>query len=317
MVPVVPQHPGDFEELRTDLTTIGCEELLYRVWDLQDARMLAELVGGDMEPAFRSSFIRAKYKHWTREHWRMTYGFPDTTNDLEPANKGDSSWVKERFSHISDKDGFKVEDCKTPREQRLLQFLVPIFSPDKPTTITITLAKGIYSALYYKKKINWGFVVQRNVNREASKIGGTKGCPIAPFLYHLYAKHGCLTDREKARLETQPVPVERSPAKKKAARPGGERNRARRVQEEEEEEEDAGGQGDRSESEEREMAHPEEREGADRTDREDRVDQGESSRARTRGQLQKGKRKKIHPERGGGRGRRRRHPGESALPGRR
>ncbi len=40
-----------------------------------------------------------------------------------------------------------------PREKRLLQFLVPILSPDKPTTITIKLAKGIYSALHYKKTI--------------------------------------------------------------------------------------------------------------------------------------------------------------------
>jgi hypothetical protein len=94
----------------------------------------------------------------------MTYGFPDTTNDLEPVQKGDSSWVKERFFWMSDKDGFKVEDCKTPREQRLLQFLVPIFSPDKPTTITIKLAKGIYSALHYNKTIKWGILVQEIVD---------------------------------------------------------------------------------------------------------------------------------------------------------
>jgi hypothetical protein len=31
VVLIVAQHPGDFEELLTDLTTIGCEELLHWV----------------------------------------------------------------------------------------------------------------------------------------------------------------------------------------------------------------------------------------------------------------------------------------------
>ncbi len=57
VVPAVPQYPGDVEELLTDLKTIGCEGLLHRVWDLQDAKMLAEILGRAMEPALRSSFI--------------------------------------------------------------------------------------------------------------------------------------------------------------------------------------------------------------------------------------------------------------------
>jgi hypothetical protein len=146
---------------------MGCKELLYRTWDIQDTGILGELVGRPMAPAFRTSYIRGKYKHWTREHWRATYSFPDSTTTLEAGEKGDSGWVKDRFTRLSDKDGFKVEHCKTPREKRLLQFLVPIFSPDKPTTITIKLAKGIYSALHYKKTIRWGIVVQELVKHDA------------------------------------------------------------------------------------------------------------------------------------------------------
>jgi hypothetical protein len=67
VLPAIPTHVGDFEELITDLKTIGCSGLFGRVWDVQDADMLAEIGGGAMEPAFRSS-IRAKYGNWTREH---------------------------------------------------------------------------------------------------------------------------------------------------------------------------------------------------------------------------------------------------------
>jgi hypothetical protein len=131
VVPVVPQHPGDFEMLRKDLATMKCEELLYRNWDIQDSGMLAEVVGKAVPLAFWESYIRGKRKHWTRNHWCRTYNFPDSEYGLESGQKGDSNWVKERFSQLSEKDGFKVEHCQTPREKRLLQFLVPILSPDK------------------------------------------------------------------------------------------------------------------------------------------------------------------------------------------
>ena len=63
-------------------------------------------------------------------------------------------------------------------------------------------------------------MIQEIVNREAMKIGGAKGCPIAPFLYHLYDKHGCLTDREKAKLEKPTLPpADRSPGKARKLRP--------------------------------------------------------------------------------------------------
>ena len=50
--------------------------------------MLAELVGGPVAPAFRTSYIRGKSKNWTREHWRMTYGFPDSTKRTRGRREG-------------------------------------------------------------------------------------------------------------------------------------------------------------------------------------------------------------------------------------
>ena len=124
---------------------------------------------------------------------------------FDKKGQGDSDWVKDRFTSLSEKDGFRVEDCRIGREKRLLQFLVPIFSPDKPTTIVIKLAKCIYSALLHGKKVGWGIIVQEMAKKEALKIGGAKGCPLTPFLYHLYSHHRCLTDREKVRLEKRPA----------------------------------------------------------------------------------------------------------------
>ena len=220
IVPDIPQHSEDFDELLKDLEKMGCLGLFGKVWDVQDARMLEEIEGGAMEDAFRTT-IRAKYGNWTREMWRAVYDFPDTNEDLEPGSKGDTDWVKARFIYLSDHDGFKVADCMYPREQRLLQYVVPILNPEKPTTLTVTLARGIFSALLRKKKINWAYLVHKNTQKWARNLDNKKGCPLAPFLYHLYEKEGCITEEEKKRLEIPPIPGLRSPAKKKMALPGG------------------------------------------------------------------------------------------------
>jgi hypothetical protein len=106
--------------------------------------------------------------------------------------------MKERFSQlISEKNGFRVQDCIDDRERRLLRFLVPILSPDKPHSCTIKLMKAIYEAYFNYRKIGWGLIVEEFVIREARKLGNKKGCPLTPFLFHLYDKYRCLTARER------------------------------------------------------------------------------------------------------------------------
>ena len=115
-------------------------------------------------------------------------------------------WVKERFSYISDHDGFKVTNCLNPREQRLLEYVVPILNLEKPTTLTVTLARGILSALHHRVRINWAYLIHKNTQKMARNLWSKKGCALAPFLYHLYGKNGCLTDEERRRLENPLVP---------------------------------------------------------------------------------------------------------------
>lgn len=53
--------------------------------------------------------------------------------------------------------------------------------------------KAIYEA-YTKKHIYvWQHILCEVVNREVGKIGSPKGCPLAPFIYYLYARYKILT----------------------------------------------------------------------------------------------------------------------------
>lgn len=152
--------------------------------------------------------------------WRTgaTYKFPNNHFGFDK-KKGDSDWVKDQFKSISDKDGFRVDDCRSNRKRRLLQFLVPILSPNKPTTYVIKLTKAVYEAYLHDRKIGWGLIVHEMTVREALKIGGAKGCPLSPFVY-MYAQHGLLTDREKVLMEKRQKRVDRDPATNRVEKSG-------------------------------------------------------------------------------------------------
>ena len=63
------------------------------------------------------------------------------------ANRMDT-YVDGKFLHqVDPKDGYPVRDYRDARQQRLLEFIVPIIHPDKPTRVTITIGNTIFGAL--------------------------------------------------------------------------------------------------------------------------------------------------------------------------
>ena len=86
-----------------------------------------------------------RLEEWTARVWREVYGFPSDGASL--ANQNDT-FVNGKFSHmVHPKDGYLVRDCRDAKHKRLLEFIVPIIHPDKPTWITITIGNTIFGAL--------------------------------------------------------------------------------------------------------------------------------------------------------------------------
>jgi hypothetical protein len=70
------------------------------------------------------------------------------------ANREDD-FVQGKFEGaVNPKDGYAIEDCIDERNCRLLQFLVLILHPKKPTRVTITLANTIFGALRGDQKVD-------------------------------------------------------------------------------------------------------------------------------------------------------------------
>ena len=114
------------------------------------------------------------------------------------ANRTDQYVVEGKFwSEANPKDGFPVKECRDPRERRLLEFLVPIVHPDKPTQVTRTIGNTIFGAISGERPVDWAIIFMELVNQLVGGAGKTKPTPICPFLYHLYESKGLLTEYEE------------------------------------------------------------------------------------------------------------------------
>ena len=89
-----------------------------------------------------------------------------------------------------------MRDCRDERERRVLEFLVPIVHPNKPTWVTRTLGNTIFGALSGDRTVDWAIIFMELVNRLVAGVGKAKPTPICPFLYHLYECKGLLTEEE-------------------------------------------------------------------------------------------------------------------------
>ena len=95
------------------------------------------------------------------------------------------------------KDGYSVGDCQNDWQRRLLEFLVPIVHPEKPTWVTITIGNTLFGTLDRGREVDWGVVFWDMAQRLAKGVGKPKPTPICPFLFHLYDGQGLLTADEE------------------------------------------------------------------------------------------------------------------------
>ena len=190
--------------LKSDLADLGCAGLLERPWNLKNEDFMQQFVlirEGKLEHNnMFDTTIRDRPEEWTAGVWREVYDFGLGGNSL--ANRTDL-YIEGKFRNEADpKDGFPVRDCRNPRERKLLEFLVPIVHPDKPTRVTRTIGNTIFGALSGERLVDWGRVFSELVQRLDGGAGKSKPTPICPFLYHLYECKGLLTEEEETDYTT-------------------------------------------------------------------------------------------------------------------
>ena len=155
--------------------------------------LVVELLG-DKDNRWHGTVRQAPEK-WTAKEWRMVYDFAKEGKGM--ASRTDR-FIDGKFSgRVNPKDGYAVVDCKESRARRVLEFLVPLLYPKKPTRVTITVGNTIFGALSGERPVDWRIVVKDLVQRLLSGMGKSKATPICPYVFHLYHLHELLLPAEK------------------------------------------------------------------------------------------------------------------------
>ena len=176
VVPAIPKEPGERAHLEEDLTRIGCIGLLSKPWSVKDERMVRELTMG--APNQYEGTVRARPESWDVEKWREAYGF--SAGEEGFASRTDK-FIGGKFRNAaSPKDGFAIADYEDSRAKRVLEFLIPILYPEKPTRATVSVGNTIFGALLGERKVDWGIVLQAVVAKLVERARKLKATPIGP-----------------------------------------------------------------------------------------------------------------------------------------
>jgi hypothetical protein len=113
-------------------------------------------------------------------------------------------YVKDCFRALPNpKDGYAIEDCMDVRHRRVLAFLVPIFYPEKPNRVTVTMDNTIFGVLNGSRKVNWARIISNLVVQLVARVGKSRASPICPFLYHLYERKELLRAADEKNWKIQ------------------------------------------------------------------------------------------------------------------
>ena len=81
--------------------------------------------------------VRTRPETWDAEKWKEAYGFSAGGEGF--ASRTDK-FIGRKFRNAANpKDGFAIADCEDSTAKRMLEFLIPILYPEKPTRVTVTV----------------------------------------------------------------------------------------------------------------------------------------------------------------------------------
>ena len=102
---------------------------------------------------------------------------------------------------MNPKDGYAVSDCDDFQAKKVLEFLIPILYPEKPTRVTVMVGNTVFGALLGDRPVDSGLLIYDMVTRMVALVGlVSKGKPtmVCPFMFHLYKERQVLWSPELA-----------------------------------------------------------------------------------------------------------------------
>jgi hypothetical protein len=192
LVPAIPKDDEELQELGEDLRRMGCEGLLGQPWNVQEDLVLREFKFDRGNQWLNTK--KRDLENWTPDTWARVYGFLRGVGEGWAGRK-DGLFARKFRGEVDPKEGLHPSNCRNPREQRMLEFLMPIRNPEKPKRISLTMANTLFGAMSGVRPVNWWLLIHEIVTRAIPNIG-RKSSYLSPFLLHLYRRYDCIMANE-------------------------------------------------------------------------------------------------------------------------
>ena len=134
---------------------MDCEGLLIHPWSLRSEEIVREF---SRERSNKwEGMLRRDLEVWTVELWTDVYNFPKERRGW--ASQIDKFASSKLSTLVNPKDGYAVANCENPRKKRVLEYIVLILYPKKPTWITVMISNTVFGALSGARLESWGVVM--------------------------------------------------------------------------------------------------------------------------------------------------------------
>ena len=92
------------------------------------------------------------------EVWAEVYEFASRKGEGWASRK-DSLYVGKFQGERDPKDDFHTGNCRNPREWRVIEFILPILSPEKLKQLGIIMENTLFEAMSGVRSVNWGRLI--------------------------------------------------------------------------------------------------------------------------------------------------------------
>ena len=135
VVPIIPNRAEEKAMLEEDLQRMGCHGIMECLWCLKYKKVMVEL-----QQARDNRWLKTLCQDpnkWIAAAWHKVYNFSIHGEGM--VMRGEKFVKGIFFNPPHPKDGYALPDCKDPRAKRMLEFLIPIFYPEKPARVIVTI----------------------------------------------------------------------------------------------------------------------------------------------------------------------------------
>ena len=130
---------------------------------------------------------------WTEDVWADVYEFRKNKSGLTSHT---DKYVMGQFQGPAhSKEGYVISNCKNDRHRQVLNFLILILYPKKPTWVIVIVPNTIFGVLE-DKFIYYERLIDQIVTKLVDHLIRVKHNPITPYLFHLYHQRKVLISQE-------------------------------------------------------------------------------------------------------------------------